>query len=312
MKEQAMTGKARKTAGGKTARTPGAGGAGKAAGTSAATSRSTAGGRTRATARGAAARQPVVLLERPAPHVALLRLNRPEARNALNTELRASLAAHFAALGDDPQVRCIVLTGNGPAFAAGADLKEIADSDPIDMLQRRILYFWKVIAGCPKPVIAAVNGVALGGGCELALHADIILAAQSARFGQPEVRVGIMAGGGGTQRLVRAIGKYRAMKMLLTGEQVGAAEALEMGLASAVLPDGELLEGALAMAGRIAALPPLAIMQTKEVVLAGADAPLDTGLMLERKAFELLFASQDQKEGMAAFVGKRAPVFTGK
>lgn len=317
-----MTGKARKTAGGKELRAPGAGkggmgaagtGKAKAANTSGVARKSAAAAGGRASARRPAQkRQPVVLLERPAPHVALLRLNRPEARNALNTELRASLAAHFAALGDDPQVRCIVLTGNGPAFAAGADLKEIADSDPVDMLQRRILYFWKVIAGCPKPVIAAVNGVALGGGCELALHADIILAAQSARFGQPEVRVGIMAGGGGTQRLVRAIGKYRAMKMLLTGEQVGAGEALEMGLASAVLPDGELLDGALAMAARIAALPPLAIMQTKEVALAGADAPLDTGLMLERKAFELLFASQDQKEGMAAFIEKRPPVFAGK
>jgi enoyl-CoA hydratase len=253
-----------------------------------------------------------VLLERPLEHIALLRLNRPEAKNALNTGLRSRLAEHFQQLGVDPTVRFIVLTGNSSVFAAGADLKEIADADPINMMQRRILYFWKVIAGCPKPVIAAVNGPALGGGCELALHADIIIAGENARFGQPEVCVGVMAGGGGTQRLVRAIGKYRAMKMLLTGELVSAKEALEMGFISMVVADDEVLDTALKMAARIATMPPLAIMQTKEVVLAGADVSLDTGLMLERKAFELLFASRDQKEGMAAFIEKRKPVFEGR
>lgn len=255
---------------------------------------------------------PTVILERPLEHIALVRLNRPEAKNALNAELRALLAEHFQQLGDDPTVRCIVLAGNSDAFAAGADLKEIADADPINMMQRRMLNFWKIIAGCPKPVIAAVNGLALGGGCELALHADIIIAGEGARFGQPEVRVGIMAGGGGTQRLVRAIGKYRAMKMLLTGDVVSAKEAMEMGFVSAVVADQEVLGTALKMAAQIARLPPLAIMQTKEVVLAGADVSLDTGLMLERKAFELLFASRDQKEGMRAFIEKRNPVFEGR
>lgn len=255
---------------------------------------------------------PTVILERPVDHVALVRLNRPEAKNALNTELRLLLAEHFQQLGDDQTVRCIVLTGSADVFAAGADLKEIMDDDPIDMMQRRILYFWKIIAACPKPVIAAVNGLALGGGCELALHADIIIAGEGARFGQPEVCVGVMTGGGGTQRLVRAIGKYRAMKMLLTGQLVSAREALEMGFVSAVVADQDVLETALKMAVQISSLPPLAIMQTKEVLLAGADVSLDTGLMLERKAFELLFASQDQKEGMRAFIEKRKPFFEGR
>ncbi|OIQ91679.1 2,3-dehydroadipyl-CoA hydratase [mine drainage metagenome] len=255
---------------------------------------------------------PTVILERPIENIALVRLNRPEAKNALNTELRGLLAEHFRQLGDDPSVRCIVLTGNAGVFAAGADLKEIVDADPVNMMQRRILYFWKIIAGCPKPVIAAVNGPALGGGCELALHADIIIAGEGASFGQPEVCVGVMAGGGGTQRLVRAIGKYRAMKMLLTGQLVSAKEALEMGFVSSVVADQDVLDTALKMAARIASMPPLAVMQTKEVLLAGADVSLDTGLMLERKAFELLFASRDQKEGMRAFIEKRKPVFEGR
>jgi enoyl-CoA hydratase/carnithine racemase len=169
----------------------------------------------------------------------------------------------------------------------------------------KVRELWRVIAQCPKPVIAAVNGFALGGGCELAMHADIIIAGKSAKFGQPEVRVGIMAGGGGTQRLTRAVGKFKAMKMLLTGEPVSAAEAFEMGLASEVVR-------ALKLARTIAALPPLAIRQTKEVVLAGADCSLDAGLTLERKAFDILFDTEDQKEGMRAFIEKRKPEFKGK
>ena len=177
------------------------------------------------------------------------------------------------------------------------------------------------LAGCdsgenrkekPKPVLAAVNGYALGGGCELAMHADIIIAGDGASFGQPEVRVGIMPGAGGTQRLVRAVGKFRAMKMLLTGEPVPAREALAMGLVSEVVPDDEVLERAMTLARTIAALPPLAIMQIKEAVLAGEDSSLDAGLALERKAFQLLFATADQKEGMRAFLEKRKPDFHGR
>lgn len=254
----------------------------------------------------------VVLVERPADGVALVRLNRPDARNALNGELRAQLAETFRALTDDDGVRCIVVTGNDKAFAAGADLKEIQNDGPVEILQRQVLRLWQAIATCPKPIIAAVNGFALGGGCELALHADIIVAGENATFGQPEVKVGIMPGGGATQRLTRAVGKYRAMKLVLTGEPVSGREAAAMGLASEVAPDEKVLPRALELASAIAALPPLAVMQTKEVLLAGADASLYTGLLLERKSFELLFASRDQKEGIAAFLEKRKPKFEGR
>jgi enoyl-CoA hydratase/carnithine racemase len=185
-------------------------------------------------------------------------------------------------------------------------------TDRLTPMWCRIVEFWKAIARCPKPVIAAVNGPVLGGGCELALVADVIIAGERAAFGQPEVRVGIMTGGGATQRLVRAIGKYRAMKMLLTGQPVKAREALEMGFVTDVVGDQDVLDTALKMAALISSLPPLAIKQIKEVVLAGADGSLDAGLMLERKAFELLFASRDQKEGMRAFLEKRKLRFKGR
>ncbi len=255
---------------------------------------------------------PFVLLEFPTDHVALLRMNRPEALNALNTATRVELTDHFRQLGEDENVRCIVITGNEKAFVAGADLKEMAEKCTAEITLSKARERWRVIAGCPKPVIAAVNGFALGGGCELAMHADIIIAGENAKFGQPEVRVGIMAGGGGTQRLTRAVGKFKAMKMLLTGEPVSAGEAFEMGLASEVVADELVLDRALEMAATIAALPPLAIRQTKEVVLAGADCSLDAGLTLERKAFDILFDTEDQKEGMRAFIEKRKPEFKGK
>jgi enoyl-CoA hydratase/carnithine racemase len=254
----------------------------------------------------------VVLLERPAEGVALIRLNRPEARNALNNEVRRALAEQFRALGDDGETRCIVITGNEKAFAAGADLKEIASLGARDMMQTGVRRLWKAIADCPKPVVAAVNGFALGGGCELAMHADIIVAGEGAKFGQPELQVGVIPGGGGTQRLVRAVGKYKAMKMLLTGEIVDARQAAEMGLASEVVPDARVLERALAIAQRIAELPPIAVMLCKEVVLTGQDCPLDAALNLERKAFDVLFDTADQKEGMRAFAEKRKPRFEGR
>ena len=254
----------------------------------------------------------LVLLENPLDHVALLRMNRPQAMNALNTETRTELTDHFHTLGADDNIRCIVITGNEKAFVAGADLKEMSDKSTTQMTLGLVRERWRVIANCPKPVIAAVNGFALGGGCELAMHADIIIAGKNALFGQPEVRVGIMAGGGGTQRLIRAVGKFKAMKMLLTGEPVSADEAFQMGLASEVVADDQVLDRALEMASVIAALPPLAIRQTKEVVLAGADCSLDAGLTLERKAFDILFDTEDQKEGMRAFIEKRKPVFKGK
>lgn len=253
-----------------------------------------------------------VLLDRQQDGVLLIRLNRPEARNALNGAVRIALAEAFSAAATDQGVRCIVLTGNEEAFAAGADIGEMAEAGAVEIMLRRTHLLWRAIAQCPKPVIAAVNGYALGGGCELAMHADIIVAGQSAQFGQPEVRVGIMPGAGGTQRLTRAVGKFKAMKMVLTGKPVSAAEAESMGLVSEIVPDAEVVPAAMAMAKTIAGMPPLAVQQIKEVLLAGADAPLETALMLERKAFQLLFDSQDQKEGMRAFSERRRPAFEGR
>ena len=253
-----------------------------------------------------------VLIERPRDGVALVRINRPEARNALNGEVRRQLAEAFAGLGTAADVRAIVLTGDENAFAAGADIKEMAGVGAADMLLRQAHRLWQAIAECPKPVIAAVNGYALGGGCELAMHADIIVAGEGAQFGQPEVRVGIMPGAGGTQRLARAVGKHKAMLMLLTGKPVSAREADAMGLVSMVVPDADVLETALKTAETIAGMPPVAVMQIKEVLLAGLDAPLATGLMLERKAFQLLFDTRDQKEGMQAFIEKRRPKYEGR
>jgi len=254
----------------------------------------------------------VLLTEQPAPGVALIRFNRPEARNALNLEVRRLLAQHLTAYGEDKDVRCIVITGNEKAFAAGADIKEMANASSMDMLQRRQDRLWRAAAACPKPVIAAVNGFALGGGCEIAMLCDIIIAGESAKFGQPEVKIGIIPGGGGTQRLARSVGKYKAMRYLLTGDLFGAKEGYEMGLVSEVVPDAEVEKRAVAMAQQIAELPPLAIELVKESVLRGMDASLDAGLALETKAIQLLFASEDQKEGMAAFIEKRKPNFKGR
>ena len=253
-----------------------------------------------------------VLLERPAEGIAVIRLNRPDVRNALNLNVRELLAEHFRELGNDQATRCIILTGGEKVFAAGADIRDMVDRTPIEIMALRSERLWDSVASCPKPVIAAVNGYALGGGCELAMHADIIIAGEGASFGQPEVRVGIMPGAGGTQRLTRAVGKFRAMKMLLTGEPVKARDALAMGLVSEVVPDGDVFNAALALASTIAAMPPLAVIQIKEAVLAGQNASLETAMMLERKAFQLLFATNDQKEGMRAFLEKRKPEFRGR
>ncbi len=253
-----------------------------------------------------------VLLQRPAEHIAVVRLNRPEVRNALNLRVRELLAQHFDELGSDDATRCIVLTGGEKVFAAGADIRDMVERTPVDMVARHTEKLWQPIASCPKPVVAAVNGYALGGGCELAMHADIIVAGEGASFGQPEVRVGIMPGAGGTQRLTRAVGKFRAMRMLLTGEPVPARDALAMGLVSEVVPDADVFAAAMKIAATIASLPPLAVAQIKEAVLAGQDASLETAMMLERKAFQLLFSTSDQKEGMRAFLEKRKPEFSGK
>ena len=255
---------------------------------------------------------PLVLLERPEDHIALLRMNRPDAMNALSTAVRDEICNYFEALDTDSSVRVIIITGNEKAFIAGADLKEMSTRSTVDWSHLDARRMWKMIGACPKPIISAVNGFALGGGCEMAMSTDIIIAGEGAQFGQPEIRVGIIPGGGGTQRLVRAVGKYRANMMLLTGEMISATEGLEMGLVSEVVPDDKVVSRAIEVARKISRMPPLAIKLTKEVVNAGMDASLETGLLLERKAFEVLFDTEDQKEGMKAFIEKRRPEYKGK
>ena len=254
----------------------------------------------------------ILLVERPVDAVVVLRLNRPEVRNALNLDIRIRLADEVARYGADPAVRCLIITGSDTVFAAGADIKMMAEADPIEIMARNQQKYWRTIMDCPKPVIAAVEGYALGGGLELALCADIIVAGDGAKLGLPEVKLGILAGGGGTQKLTRLVGSKRAMLLLLTGRMFGAAEALAMGVVSEVAPAGQALARALEIATEIAAQPPIAVIQIKEIVNAGINAPLDTALMLERKALLLQFATQDQKEGMRAFLEKRKPKFEGK
>jgi enoyl-CoA hydratase len=255
---------------------------------------------------------PEVELIGPEDGVSWVRINRPEVKNALNMNVRALLAKQFTALSADPETRCIVVTGGDKVFAAGADLRELADAATIDVYLRNTQRLWQAIAQCPKPVIAAVNGFAFGAGCELAMHADIIVAGETASFAQPEVKVGIMPGAGGTQRLLRAVGKFHAMKMAMTGQAISGKEALAMGLASECVPDAQVQERASELAKTIALMPPIAIAQIKEVILAGHDVSLEAALALERKAFQILFSSEDQKEGMRAFLEKRKPVYKGR
>ena len=255
--------------------------------------------------------EPILLEEHPAPGVVLLRLHRPAVLNALNLALRQALAEAFGRLDADAAVRTIILAGNERAFCAGADLNEYVDATPSEIIARQMDKLWGAIGNCRKPVIAAVRGHALGGGCELAMHADILLAGQSARFGQPEVLIGLMPGGGATQRLTRAVGKFRAMQLLLTGAAITATDALAMGLAGEVLPDNQVEARALALAQQLAAGPQQALQFIKEAVLQGMHLPLDQGLQFERKSFQLLFATADKTEGIRARLDKRAPRFTG-
>jgi enoyl-CoA hydratase len=253
-----------------------------------------------------------VIVERASSDIVILKINRPQVRNALNLAVRTRLADEVARAGADETVRCIVITGSETVFAAGADIGEMADAGPVEVMSRNVQKYWRVLTECPKPLIAAVEGFALGGGLELALCADIIVAGEGAKLGLPEVKVGILPGGGGTQKLARLVGRQRAMLLIMTGRMFGAAEALSMGVVSEVAPAGHALARALDIAGEIAAMPPISITQIKEIVNAGLNAPLETALMLERKAFQLQFATLDQKEGMQAFLEKRKPKFEGK
>ena len=249
----------------------------------------------------------------PVGGVALVTIERPDVLNALNFDLLDELAAAFAALDVDPDCRAIVLTGSGDrAFAAGADIRELAGQTPISLLVGNRFSAWDRIAATRKPLIAAVRGFALGGGCELAMSCDLIIAGEDAEFGQPEIKLGVMPGAGGTQRLTRAIGRARAMDLVLTGRTITAREAEAMGLVSRVVPAEETLDAALELARTIASRAPVAVLAAKEAVRLADELPLSAGLRHERRAFFALFASDDQAEGMAAFIEKRQPQWKGR
>jgi len=246
------------------------------------------------------------------PGYALIQFNRPEVLNAINMKLMEELVSTLEELDKDSDVRCIVITGSEKAFAAGADIKEMADASAIEMLQRDQFARWDRIRKIKKPIIAAVSGFALGGGCELAMTCDIIIASESAKFGQPEINLGVIPGAGGTQRLTRAVGKYKAMEMVLTGSMITAEEAKQWGLVVKVVPNEYLLEEAKNLATMIASKPPVAVRLGKEAILKSFDTTIEGGLEFERKNFYMLFASEDQKEGMRAFVEKRKAEWKGK
>jgi enoyl-CoA hydratase/carnithine racemase len=244
--------------------------------------------------------------------VALLRLNRPQARNALSPEMMERIAAELERLDPNPEVRCVVIAGSEEIFAAGADIKSMVDRTLPQTLYHPAAAFWRRLAGVKTPMIAAVSGYALGGGCELALACDMIVADAAASFGQPEIRLGIIPGGGGTQRLARAIGKQRAMEYVLTGRRFDAATAHSWGLVNKVAEAGRCLDEALALARTVAERPPIAARLAKQAVLAAEETALAAGLEVERRNFELAMATEDRVEGMRAFVEKRDPDFQGR
>jgi enoyl-CoA hydratase len=245
--------------------------------------------------------------------IATVQINRPDVRNALNDEVMDELVNQLTALDDDDAIRCIVLTGDERAFASGADIKEsFVTATPVSMLKQDLTSRWEAIRRIRTPIIAAVSGYALGGGCELAMVCDIIVASETAQFGQPEINLGIIPGAGGTQRLTRTVGKYRANEIILTGRRIKADEAKAIGLAAQVFPAASWLEDAKALARTIAEKPPVAARLATEAVDLAWNSTLDAGLEFERKAFYLLFATEDKKEGVDAFVNKRKATFKGK
>ncbi len=253
-----------------------------------------------------------LVLSRIEQSVGIVTLNRPDVLNALSLELMAQLVEALENLDADPYVRCIVLHGSDRAFAAGADINDMADASVVTMYERNQFARWERIKRVRKPIIAAVSGFCLGGGCELAMHCDIIVAAENARFGQPEINIGIIPGAGGTQRLTRAVGKFRAMELILTGRHMSAREAHEAGLVTRVVPNEVCLNEAIALAREIALKSPIAVRLAKEAVLKAQELSLAEGLEYERKLFYMLFATHDQKEGMKAFQEKRAPKYEGR
>lgn len=244
--------------------------------------------------------------------VGKIQLNRPDVLNALNIELMAEVLDALTKFDKDKEIGCIIITGNQKAFAAGADIKEMAEASAIEMYVRDQFATWDKIRKIKKPIIAAVSGYVLGGGNELAMSCDMIVAAESTKFGQPEIKIGIIPGAGGTQRLTRAVGKAKAMEMILTGKMFSAAEMFDAGLVNRVTADELYLEEAEALAKEIASMPPIAVQIGKEAILKSFDTTIEGGLEYERRNFYLLFASEDMKEGMKAFLEKRKPEWKGK
>jgi enoyl-CoA hydratase/carnithine racemase len=253
----------------------------------------------------------VVLAETRGP-VGLVRLNRPDARNALSPELMEELAAQCERWDEDPEVGCIVIAGDDDWFAAGADIRVMAERSFVETLAAPAARFWPRLAAVRTPLVAAVSGYALGGGCELALACDMIVASEKAQFGQPEILLGIIPGGGGTQRLARILGKQRAMELVLTGRRIDAAEAAALGIVNRVVKAREWLDSALELADVVARRPPLAVRLAKQAVLAADETPLGAGLDQERRLYELAMATEDRVEGMRAFLEKRRPEFRGR
>lgn len=245
-------------------------------------------------------------------NIGVVKLNRPNVLNALSLQTMIEIVQAFEIFDADPEIRCIVIHGSEKAFAAGADITEMSGADAVTMLERDQFARWERIRLTKTPVIAAVSGFALGGGCELAMLADMIVASETAQFGQPEINIGVMPGAGGTQRLTRTVGKALAMEMVLTGRMISATQALAAGLVNRVVPVSAYLAEAFALAGDVAAKAPLASRLAKESVLKAFSTTLEGGLEFERKNFYLLFATEDQKEGMAAFVEKRKPEWKGR
>ena len=252
-----------------------------------------------------------ILVAHPAPGVVMITLNRPDARNALRTRMLGEIAGTLAAAEADDAVRAVVITGGLACFAAGADIREMAPLGPVEVLLHERQQHWRAIAAFPKPLIAAVNGYALGGGCELALCADIVIAGTNAKFGQPEISLGMIPGAGGVQRLARTAGKARAMQMVLTGEPIDAVAALAAGIVVEIDEPESAVSRALEIASVLAGKPALALREAKAAVLRAFESPLAEALASDRQAFALLAATHDRNEGIAAFLEKRPPQFTG-
>ncbi len=244
--------------------------------------------------------------------VGLIQINRPKALNALNGALMAEMIDALQTFDDDETIGCMVITGNEKAFAAGADIKQMAEATVVSMIDDPFIYYWDKLAAIGKPIIAAVSGWCLGGGCELAMACDMIVASETAKFGQPEINLGIIPGAGGTQRMTRAVGKALAMEIVLNDRKLSAEEARHHGLVNTVLPVESYLDGALEMAAKVASRAPVAVRLAKEAINKSFETTLAEGIFIERRLFNMLFATEDQTEGMAAFVEKRKAAWQGK